>query len=227
LLIIFDLDDTLIDTSGCITHYKLEEALNAMVAAGLALPDFSEALSLLRRLDSSAESARTALAEFIELLGAEKKYFEIGVREAYDTLSFDLPIFPLEGALDLLIDLSQQHQLALVTVGNPAQQMEKLKKAGIDSTIFSKISVTEDRNKKPHYQTIVDELGYSPAGVLVCGDRIYTDLIPARELGFKTVQMQWGRGLNAAGNKGDVDYRISEIRHLKDIVNSLHTFSSF
>lgn len=199
-----------------------------MVAAGLALPDFSEALDLLRRLNSFAESAKAALSEFIEIWGADKQFLEIGVKEIYEKLPEDLPIFPLDGAIETLLDLGQQHQLALVTVGKPMQQMEKLKKAGIDSRIFSKISVTEERSKKPHYQMIVEELGYSPTEVIVCGDRIPIDLIPARELGFKTVQMLWGRGLNGyPNNLKNVDYSISEFSELKGIVSSLMTFSSF
>jgi FMN phosphatase YigB (HAD superfamily) len=227
LLIIFDLDDTLIDTSGCITHFKLEDALQAMVSAGLNVPDFASALDLLRRLDGTAESARSALAEFVEILGADKHFLDIAVKEIYENTSLELPIFPLEGALDILTELGLQHQLALVTVGKPQLQMDKLKKAGIDSRVFSKIAVIEERNKKPHYQMIADELGYVPSAVVVCGDRIPIDLTPARELGFKTVHMQWGRGLNCSGFKGEVDYYISELKEIKNIVNDLMTFSSF
>jgi len=225
LLIIFDLDDTLIDTSGCITYYKLEDALVAMVGAGLALPDFTEALDLLRNLDRNAESAAAALSEFAEIMGAGKNLLDVGIREVYDSHPLDLPVFPMEGALELLGELGQHHQLALVSVGRPSRQMEKLKKAGIDSRIFSKIAVTEEKNKKPHYQTIVDELGYSAEDVLVCGDKILVDLMPARELGFRTVQIQWGRGLNFVRHKGDVDYSISALKELKNIVNSF--ISSF
>jgi len=227
LLIIFDLDDTLIDTSGCLTHYKLEEALQAMVSAGLTVPNFSAALELLRRIDRSAESAKSALEEFVDIHGFDEYILEVGVKEIYEKPFSDLPVFPVDGALELLYDLGQQHQLALVTVGKYLYQMEKLKKAGIDSRIFSKISVIEDRNKKPHYQRIVDELGYASTEVLVCGDRISIDLFPARELGFKTVQMLWGRGLNSLKSRGDVDYFISKIGELKDIVNALVTFTSF
>ncbi len=227
MLIIFDLDDTLIDTSGCITYYKLDDALKVMVEAGLVLSDYSQSLELLRRLDRMAESAGAALSEFIEITDSDKRFLEIGIKEIYENLPSDLPIFSLDGALELLDDLSRHHQLALVTVGKSAQQMEKLKKAGIDSRIFSKITVTEDKNKKLHYQMIVEELGYSPTDVLVCGDRIAIDLIPARELGFKTVLMQWGRGLNSARQKRDVDYCISSLATLKSIVESVMTFSSF
>jgi FMN phosphatase YigB (HAD superfamily) len=227
LLIIFDLDDTLIDTTGCITRLKLEDALHAMMRAGLQVPDTGEALECLKRLDSTSESARHTLAEFLEILGAGSHLFEVGVKEIYENLPADFSIFPLEGAIELLDQLSQSHQLALVTVGKQSQQMDKLKKAGIDSRIFSKIVVSEERNKKPHYQSIVDELGYEPAQVIVCGDRIPLDLAPARELGFKTVQMRWGRGLHSTGRKNDVDHTISELKEMKEIVERAMLFFSF
>jgi FMN phosphatase YigB (HAD superfamily) len=227
LLIIFDLDDTLIDTSGCITYFKLEDALNVMVREGLNLPDFSEALELLRRLNNTSDSARSAIAEFVEILGADKNFFEIGVKEVYENIPSDMPVFPLDGAIEVLTELSGQHQLALVTIGKLTLQMDKMKKAGIDSRIFSKIAVTEEKNKKLHYQTIMDELGYNPTEVLVCGDRIPLDLVPARELGLKTVRIQWGRGLNSSGYRGEVDYCISKLKELKGIVNSLIAFSLF
>lgn len=197
-----------------------------MVGAGLVLPSFDESLALLRNLNSTAESARAALSEFIEILGADRRFYAIGVEEVYEKISFDLPIFPLEGAIEVLSHLSQQHQLALVTIGKPVLQMEKLKKAGIDSRIFSKIAVVDEKDKKPYYQRIVDDLGYSASEVVVCGDRIHVDLIPARELGFKTILMKWGRGLSASNYRGDVDYSISQMSELKGILSSLVTFSS-
>lgn len=225
MLIIFDLDDTLVDTSGCITHFKLEDALHAMAKDGLVLPNFGEALDLLRRLDSTADSARSAIAEFIEILGADRRFYEIAVKEVYENISSEMPLFPLKGAVETLSELRQHHQLALVTVGKQVQQMEKLKKAGIDSRTFSKIAVTEERNKKPHYQMIMDELGYLPSQVLVCGDRIPLDLVPARELGFKTVKMQWGRGMNTTARQSEVDYFISELPEIKGIVDHLMNYN--
>lgn len=218
MLIIFDLDDTLIDTSGCITHFKLEDALHAMVREGLVIADFSEALEVLRRLNSTSDSARSAIAEFIEILGVDQMFFEIGVKEVYESIPSDLPIFALDGAIEILTELVGQHQLALVTIGKLALQMEKMKKAGIDSRIFSKIVVTGEKNKKLHYQMIMDELAYSSKEVLVCGDRTALDLVPARELGLKTVKVQWGRGLSSSEYKGNVDYCISELKELIPIV---------
>lgn len=218
MLIIFDLDDTLIDTSGCITYFKLEDALLAMQKSGLILSDFPAALELLRRLDSAAESAKDALIEFLDILGVGHQFFEIGIKEIYETISEDLPIAPLEGALETLNALSLQHQLALVSNGKEVHQLEKMKKAGIDSRLFSKIVISEEVSKLSRYQVIAEELGFCPSQVFVCGDRVSIDLAPAKELGFTTVQIQWGRGCNCTSNKNDVDYTISSLKEIQGIL---------
>lgn len=224
MLIIFDLDDTLVDTSGCITPHKLESALKLMVRAGLVIPNFADALQLLKRLDLAAESAKGALAEFLEILGADSSLFSIAVKEVYENQSLDFSIDPLEGAHEVLQELSGSHRLAIVTIGRELQQLEKLKKAGIDSGIFSKIIVSEVNNKKVHYQVLADELGYTPEEILVCGDKIPVDLAPARELGFRTVHMRRGRGLNSIGLATDVDYKVSSLYELKEIISTLAIF---
>jgi len=227
LLIIFDLDDTLIDTSGSITPFALENALGAMVASGLRVSNFTEALEQLKRINRTAVSSKAALQEFIEIQDGNADHLEIGKEKLCNQLACDLPVFPIEGALELLIELAQDHELALVTQGKTPIQMEKLKKAGIDSALFSNIIVSEDGNKKIHYKKLVEGDRYLSHEVLVCGDRIPIDLAPAKDLGFKTVHMRWGRGLNSQGRKGDVDYPISSLTELKDIISHLMTFSAF
>ena len=226
MLIIFDLDDTLIDTTGSITPVKLEQALSKMVEAGLQVGDFQEALTILKRLDTAAESASQTLLEFLEITNADKKFYEIGHAEVYGPLPQDFPVYALDQAIELLVDLSLEHQLALVSMGSPTQQRLKLKNAGIDSTIFSKICISEDRDKKPYYKTILDELGFAPSQTLVCGDRVKRDLSPAKELGCITVHMQWGRGLSSLLSAlphyiaRDVDHVIKKLSEIKDILNS-------
>lgn len=218
MLIIFDLDDTLIDTSGSITPVKLGDALQKMVDAGFQTTSFTESLELLKRLDALAPSGSAALAEFVEIHDVDPSLYEIGHRELYENICFDMPIFSVDQAVETLSYLRISHQLALVTIGKPSQQYEKMKKAGIDSTIFSKIIVTEEKNKKVCYQAIVEELGAIPTDVLVCGDKIAVDLTPAKELGFKTVHMCFGRGKNSLGLKEDVDYTITRLSQIKEII---------
>jgi putative hydrolase of the HAD superfamily len=227
LLIIFDLDDTLIDTSGCITPFALERTLHAMIAAGLHVSDFIESLEQLKRINSTAISSKAALQEFLEICDGHPSLFDIGKEKLCGELASDLPVFLLEGASELLSELIENHELALVTGGKSSVQMEKLKKAGIDSTLFSNIVVAEDGNKKIHYKNIAEKGRYMQQEVLVCGDRIPIDLAPAKELGFKTVHMRWGRGLWSQGKQGDVDYQITSLNELKEIISHLMTFSAF
>ena len=223
MLIIFDLDDTLIDTSGCITPKKLENAFHKMVLAGLNVKDATKSLEILHRLDESASSAKEALSEFLEINGAKPGLMEIALAEVYDTDSDGVAVFPLNGALELLAELKEKHLLAMVTVGKRDLQLEKMKKAGIEPALFSKIIASEDRNKKPHYAALMEELGIAPPDILVCGDKVHIDLKPARELGFTTVHMRWGRGRRAIGEMSDVDYTISSITEIKEILNKINT----
>jgi putative hydrolase of the HAD superfamily len=222
LLIIFDLDDTLIDTSGSITPHALKRALRAMISAGLYVPSFNQALEYLSRINAAALSGAAALTEFVEIHEGDAKFISIGKREWYGDLPADLAVFPLDGAIELLKELSISHKLALVTGGKMALQMEKMKKAGIDTAIFSKIIASEDGNKKNYYHEVKNTFGYSAKDVLVCGDRVLIDLTPAKELGFKTVHMRWGRGLTMQNAKsGDIDFQINALNQLKDIIKNL------
>jgi len=227
LFIIFDLDDTLIDTSGCITPIKLERALQCMVNEGLELEDFSKALEQLLRLDRKSESAKSALEEFFEINEFDPKFLKIAIEEVYHLFSDEIPVFPMEDALEELSRLSFHHQMAIVSVGNAKHQMWKLKKAGIDSSLFCKILILEEKNKKKTYQSLIEDLGLSPREVIVCGDRIPIDLAPAKQLGCRTVHMKKGRGLYSSGSEHEVDFTITSLSQIKDILCTLSNKASF
>jgi len=90
-----------------------------------------------------------------------------------------------------------------------------LKKAGIEPSLFSNILIPEDCIKRPAYEALRKQFLNRP--VIVCGDRVSMDLLPAYELGFTTVHMRWGRGL-LNQTEPWIDYSISDLRELKDIV---------
>lgn len=219
MLIIFDLDDTLIDTSGCITTIKLEDALHQMVGSGLTVPDFACALEQLKRMNTAAESARHAVAEFLEIQGADSKYLEIATKEIYENFSHDLPLFPFDSVIEILKVLSEFHNLALVTAGTESYQQWKLKKTGIDSALFSKIVVCDPGTKKIHYLQVMEELGFSSNDVVVCGDRVSMDLAPAKELGLRTIHIRKGRGRKAPLLSEDIDHTIHEFHEILDVIS--------
>lgn len=213
MLLIFDLDDTLILSSP-----KWKEAIEKMVDAGLILPSKEEAVEEIRALDRRSLSAKEALRRFFLLHQVDEKYFAIGYHEIYHNFSFDQPVPLAPSALELLTFLKQDHLLALVTRGDEQAQRMKLEKSGIDSALFSKIIVCSG-SKLEAYQMMVLELQISPDEVIVCGDRVGVDLTPAKALGFTTVHIAQGRGaVPQEGSEADVDFRIHNLIELKQII---------
>jgi FMN phosphatase YigB (HAD superfamily) len=221
LLIIFDLDDTLIDTSGSILPGVLKNALQEMEGVGLTMANFNCYYSELLRLNTFHTSSKDALKEFVEINRAPKDCLDVALDAVYESPVFEETIHPVEDAVEVLSDLSKSHPLVLVTKGKETIQREKMKRAGISTEFFTRLYFCEEGEKKKIYQKVSEEMGISPLNALVCGDRISLDLTPAKMLGYKTVQIKWGRGLGNTGFKNHVDYTIL---HLKELKNLLETF---
>jgi putative hydrolase of the HAD superfamily len=216
-LIIFDLDDTLIDTSGSITPFKLKECLKGFIAAGLAVPDFDLAYQTLLQINEGAKGSKEALAQFLDQYQGSPKLLESGLSQMVSPLPCDFSVATTPHAKEILKAFAKEHTLAIVTGGHPPFQMEKLEKAGIDRSLFSKIAIPEDSIKKPFYEALIREFSVGPKEALVCGDRIAMDLIPAHALGCQTVHMRWGRGTSLKTEEW-ITHSISTLTELKRIV---------
>lgn len=210
-MIIFDLDDTLIDTSGSVTPFKLRSALGKLIEEGLEVADFEQAYQRLVAFNEESPGSGEAFARFLQ---RDPKLLAKAKLEMISPLPPHFQIKTTPGAKEILQELSQNHILALVTGGTPAFQLEKLEKAGIDKSYFSKIAIPEDSVKKPFYEGLIREFSIPASEVLVCGDRVAVDLAPAHELGCKTVHMRWGRGKKLSGEAW-VTHSISQLSELK------------
>ena len=140
------------------------------------------------------------------------------------------PIQPLDDAVEVLHELAESYPLALVTKGKERLQKEKMRRAKIPIKLFSYLCFCEEgplsnQGKKEFYESIGKEIGISPDQVLVCGDRISIDLAPAKELGYITVQIRWGRGLGNTGLKKDVDYTILHLSEIGPIAQEFKLMS--
>lgn len=215
------MDDTLIDTSGSVTPFKLRLALNRMVEAGLQVSSFLEAYLTLKEIDNTSESTRDTLIAFLERYQAPPLFLDLALKAFIEPLPENFTIATWGQTHALLSDLSKEHKLAIVTMGNADFQMEKMKKAGLELALFCKIIVSTMQNKKTHYKSIMEELGFGSQEVIVCGDRIGNDLSPAKELGIRTVQILKGRGKNSKIPREDVDFTINEIEEIKTILTDL------
>ncbi len=228
MLIIFDLDDTLVDTSICITPRKLEEALQAMIREGLTVDNFDSALRSLLEFDAApGASSPSALEAFLSQHGYSKIFLPVGLAKLREELSPDHePALAVPHAFEMLHAVKNRHNLAIVTMGSPSLQYSKLKKAGIDPAFFSKIVIIEEKNKKPSYQAIIEEARLPSQEVVVCGDRVAVDLVPAKELCCHTVHMARGRGRalrESALSSGIADYAIEDWQDFPTLIERINT----
>lgn len=212
------MDDTLVETSKCLTPERLKEALSLMIEAGLKITNREDALQDLIAINEKALSSTLALPIFCEKYGANKEILEIGLASLFTLLPENLVLPPVPGAIDLLKDLYKDYELALVTLGQKDLQLQKLKKAGIQPQYFSKIIVGQGKNKKAEYEQILKEFRVKPQETFVCGDRVPVDLTPAKELGMKTIHFVNGRGHIFKDSKKDIDFSIFTLSELKKIL---------
>jgi len=219
LLIVFDLDDTLIDTSGALIPLKLKMSLQAMIDAGLKVSSFEKAFQELQVIDAKSPNGKETLTQFVEKMRAESHLLDVGLRE-YLRLPEDVSISALDGAEEVLTALAQEHTLVIVSTGLEEAQHAKMKKAGLKTELFHKIIICPDYNKKQYYLHLLEELRYDATETIVCGDKFDTDLLPAKELKMITVQMLWGRALRTS-SEGKADYTIKNLREILAIVEGL------
>ncbi|MCB1116781.1 MAG: HAD family hydrolase, partial [Chlamydiia bacterium] len=154
MLIIFDLDDTLIDTTGSIMPAVLKTALKEMQGVGLSLANFNRSYKELLRLNTYHVSAKEAILEFLEINNAPVACLDVALDAVYQNPSFKDPVQPLEDAVEVLEELSASHPLVLVTKGKEEVQREKMEKAGISSKYFTRLHFCPDRNKKKIYKKV-------------------------------------------------------------------------
>ena len=215
-LIIFDLDDTLIDTSGSTIPVKLKLALKAMLNAGLNVNDFKGAYVRLLEFNESSLNGAEALEKLLSELNANMSLLEIGTKAYYGKSEEELKVLPLDGALKVLDILGLDQKLILVSFGESEEQLNKMKIAGISSSLFSEVFFVNDYNKKEVYQKIMTKHDLDPKSIVVIGDKVQGDLFPAKELGLVTAHMCWGRGKLFKPKEGEVDYSINNLNKLSN-----------
>ena len=220
MLLIFDLDDTLIETTTFLTARKLKQALIKMVEAGLSVRDMVKAQEMLLRMNLGATGTRDLLKEFVELYGGQETHFKLGMEqiEKVDLDQFDIE--PDSDVIDLLEELKERFLLALVTRGKEKMQREKLRVYGLDDALFCEVVVTPIFDKGVHYKRIAKKLNVNPQEVVVIGDRIDADLADAKRLSMATVHIRRGRGANYEYKGEIVDHTIYELSELRGILET-------
>jgi len=165
-VVIFDLDDTLIDTRRVL------------------LPDALERVSAATGIDVGGLNARgKRIEEVLEGLEVEADIRDRAAAAWYDPRV--PPIEPLPGARELLAALRGKVRLFLLTRGDEARQANKIRACGLapyfEDTIIRPIE--KPGSKRDDILAILERCDVAPDRCAVVGDDPRDELAYARELG--------------------------------------------
>ncbi|MDO6525593.1 HAD family hydrolase [Motilimonas sp. 1_MG-2023] len=206
MLLIFDLDNTLIDRDSAFQQCLTE----LFTTLGITL-DESQWQGMLQQ----DNSGRTPRAEFCQYLMDTFPDLPQQYEQLWRYFEM-LPqyIQPDSSLQSLLASLGQRHSLHLLTNGSSLMQREKIAQAQL-APYFSKIFVSAEVGlHKPDPEVFRQCMaGFHARDCVMIGDDFARDMIPAKKLGMKTV---W---VNAAGQgESDiVDYHLSHVLQLAEV----------
>ncbi|MDQ0416679.1 HAD superfamily hydrolase (TIGR01509 family) [Croceifilum oryzae] len=214
-VIVFDLDETLCNhTRG--EQDSLREVFKAyFYNRDLSFKEFKEVFSKFNKVswenfEKGIHDVEATLRHRFKLLcdfyGMEQNLEEVsmGYKSAYIK-----NCVPYEGVEPLLSKLSETFLLAVCSNGMEQIQMDKLRYHKIDQYFSCFQFGSYYPFCKPHqdfFQSLVEDLSTDPKDILFIGDSLTNDIMPAKNIGMKTLHinkehivgevLQWNLVLN-------------------------------
>lgn len=196
--IAFDLDDTLLDTTGLLVPQASQDAFQILIDAGLRL-DLKTCeehrLALIRSISHkdvfkklAHEHGTAATQAAVEL--ANKAFYHPRLPEKLELLP---------GALANLNDLGKKYSLYLVTAGFQDAQAAKIKSLGI-AHYFKKIFVVNSLNSEKKFtafKMILNDENIKPDELLCIGNSLSSEIKDARQIGAWACYFEFGEDRGA------------------------------
>lgn len=221
----FDLDDTLLDTSGTLIPAAARRAIEAMMRAMRPAPQESVQSWLDRRTEILRADPRADV--WLRLARGDDEIADVG-RRAFFTHPIDtLPpeaIRLTPGAREILTWAQAHTTLHLVTSGDRATQTAKIQRLGI-ANFFESIQFVDPkhsygRTKRQAFEATASRFPeVPPAMFLSVGNRVDTDLGEAKTLGWRTAWIRYGEHANLTPQNADEipDFEVASLGDLLSI----------
>ncbi len=219
--LIFDLDDTLIDTHGQLVQEAHWQACLAMNAAGLSVhPD--ELMQTRQHLlvTQPREEINALLANHFGFTC--QTIIKAGFDAYFNPVFSELDLFP--ETLPLLQKWAQSLPLYLVTSGYEQAQRRKVELLGIEA-LFQQIfyvDIARLQGKREVFAEIHQALGGDPREMWVIGDRITNEIVAGNALGMTTVWICQGECAHILpqSEQEQPDFTVKQIHDLDGLLQS-------
>lgn len=191
--IAFDLDDTLLDTSGILVPMASRRACEAMLAAGLRC-NLEECLQMRQEL--AADFSHTDIfTQIVNRYGTNQqgKAVHDALEEFYNPqVPESLPLLP--DSLENIETLKAKYNLFLVTMGSYESQVKKIKALKIEHH-FKKIYILNGfigEKKDSAFLDILRLEGHHPHELLSIGNRLSSEIREGKRVGADTCYFAYG-----------------------------------
>ena len=219
--VIFDLDDTLVDTSSLLIAPLEIEAARRMVELAPSLPDPDELAALVMELRRTGpgrierELARILPGVTEEVLEARRRTFA-GLTPHRLTLESRIR--------RLLRELHDRATLYLLTEGDFDFQSSKIDHLGIRSFFTEVVIAPPGPDSKRDALVLLLKRGrHPPASVVVVGNRLDREIRAGNRLGVTTVWVRRGEGSGVIPDEGSglPDHTVHDVVELCDVFDHL------
>ncbi|KUH34675.1 haloacid dehalogenase [Thermococcus celericrescens] len=225
-VVFFDLDDTLVDTSR-LAEMARRNAIENMVRHGLPV-DFDTAYQELLELISEYGSNFSRHFDYLLRrldLPSNPKWVAAGVI-AYHNTKFAY-LRTVKGVRRVLLDLQRAgYRLGIITDGDPIKQWEKILRLELDA-YFDEVFISDYLGvKKPHrkiFEKALRKMKVEPREAVMVGDRLYSDIYGAKQVGMKTVWFRYGKYADRELEYLEyADSTVNSLDEILDIVRGLN-----
>jgi FMN phosphatase YigB (HAD superfamily) len=220
--IIFDLDDTIVDTFTSLIEPLESEAADEMVAAGMGESDSRRVKDLilkLRREDPDRIEERL-VQKFPQ---ADGRALEAR-RAVFTKASLDeLQIKP--AVKDMLRGLSERYDTYLLTTGPPDFQNRKLDQLELRELFKGyAILASGSEETKEGWMASLIRGRYDPQSVIVVGNRLDNEIKAGQRLGMRTVWVKSGEGSGLSpSDEATPDHIISDIEEFPGVLAEIES----
>ncbi|BAD84875.1 hydrolase, HAD superfamily [Thermococcus kodakarensis KOD1] len=224
--VLFDLDDTLVDTTK-LAELARRNAVENMVRHGLPVDfdtAYNELLELINEYGSNFGRHFDYLLRRLDL-PQNPKWIAAGVI-AYHNTKFAY-LRSVKNARRVLLELKREgYKVAVVTDGDPIKQWEKILRLELDE-YFDDVFISDYLGvKKPHpkiFLKALRKLDVKPEEAVMVGDRLYSDIYGAKNVGMTTVWFRYGKYRDREMEYVEyADFTIERLEDLLKIIRGLN-----
>lgn len=125
----------------------------------------------------------------VEVSGARVTASEVQQILDWSKEMLDHPVELIEGVADTVGDLSEAHDLMLITKGDLLHQESKIARSGLADR-FRSIHIVSEKDPAT-YRKVLSEHDVAPEEFLMVGNSVRSDVIPVVELGARAVHVPY------------------------------------